>query len=449
MNKTKLVCLILCVLMAFSAVACAAPAAPASEPAAAPAEKAEPATEPAAEPAAEPADAASEIPEKPEKLTILSVSNSTGLWDFVAEWEEKTGIEVEISEMDLGTLQTQATTFFAAESSDIDLVYTYVALTAEWGNAGYLQDMSEYITAEELAEFSDGSLNCVRYNGTLYGLPYFYSLRLFYCNMDLLREAGYTEPPKNWDEFFEMAKACTDPSKNQYGVLMGLASNDACCLSFQDICALYNQTLVSSDDEILFNNEKGVAALEKFVELQTSGALDPASYGVASGGDRRARFMSGEVAMAWEWAALAPEIANQGTFEGQMCLTPQIEVSAALTGSEGLALSAFSANKYWAADLLKYLTSDEVQARYAKTSGFFPVKTSVFNDPEVLALSAAMEAANAQSEFPTFRWAAPYYTPAIDALGTHLFAALEEREAPADALNAAAAEVEAVIASYK
>ncbi len=444
MTKTKLLCLLLCVALAFSALACKAAKTPET-----PAVTEEPAKQedPAKveeQPAAEPTE-----PEKPEKLVILSVNNATGLWDYVKEWEEKTGIKVEISEMDLGSLQTQATTYFAAGSTDVDLVYTYVALTAEWANAGYLCNINDYLTADEWAEFSDGALNCVRFHGDVYGLPYFYSIRMFYCNMDLLKAAGYNEPPKTWDEFFEMAQACTDASKDQYGVLMGLATNDNCCLSFQDICALYGQTLVSGEDEILFNNDKGVAALEKFVSLKTSGALDPASYGVASGNERRARFLTGKVAMAWEWASLMPMIEEQGTFEGQLCLTPAIETSAALTGSEGLAVSEFSANKYWAVDLLKYITSNDVQSRYAKTSGWFPVKTAVFEDPEVLGVSSAMKAAKAQTEYPTFRWAAPYYSEAITVLGTHLFAALDEKEAPKDALDAAAAEVTSIIASYK
>lgn len=441
MNKTKMLCLFLCIIMVIAAIGCGQP-----DKGTASGDISTPQNTQAAD--AEQQET-SDVPEKPEKLTILSVNNATGLWDYVKEWEEMTGIKVEISEMDLGTLQTQATTFFAAESTDIDLVYTYVALTSEWGNAGYLCDIRDYLTEDEWAAFSDGALNCVRYNENIYGLPYFYSIRLFYCNMDLLKEAGYTEPPKNWEEFFEMAVACTDASKDQYGVLMGLASNDNCCLSYQDICALYNQTLVSADDEILFNNDKGIAALEKFVELKTSGALDPASYGVASGNERRARFLTGKVAMAWEWAALMPMIEEQGTFEAQLVLAPSIETSAALTGSEGLAVSEFSENKYWAVELLKYLTSDDVQARYAKTSGFFPVKTAVFDDPEVLGISTAMVAANEQSKYPTYRWAAPYYSEAITSLGTHLFAALDGTEAPKDALDAAAAEVETIIASYK
>ena len=392
---------------------------------------------------------ASTIPEKPEKLTLVSVANATGLWDYVKEWEEKTGIRVEISEMDLGALQTQATTYFAAQSPDIDLVYTYVALTAEWGSAGYLEEISSYLTEEEWSQFSQGALNCVRYKEGVYGLPYFYSIRLFYNNMDLLREKGFEEPPKNWDEFMKIAKACTDPSKDQYGVLMGLGNNEAVMIAYQDICALYDQTIISADNELLFTNEKGVAALEDFVELQTSGVLDPASYGVSSGPDRRARFLTGNVAMAWEWAPLMAEIKAEGTFEGAISLTPEIEVSGALTGSEGLAVSKFSNNKYWAMDLLKYLTSDDVQTRYAKTSGWFPVKTKVFEDEEILKVSASMQAAKAQAEHPTFRWAAPYYSEAMPTLADNILQALNEKVPAQQALETAAEKIEPIIRSYQ
>lgn len=390
-----------------------------------------------------------EVPEKPEKLTLVSVANATGLWDYVKEWEEKTGIRVEISEMDLGSLQTQATTYFAAQSADIDLVYTYVALTAEWANAGYLEKINSYLTEGEWGEFSQGALNCVKYKEDLYGLPYFYSIRLFYNNMDILRENGFEEPPKNWDEFMEIAQACTDPSKDQYGVLMGLGNNEAVMIAYQDICALYGQTIISADNELLFTNEKGISALEDFVKLQTLGVLDPASYGVSSGPDRRARFLTGKVAMAWEWAPLMAEIEAQGTFEGALSLTPEIEVSGALTGSEGLAVSKFSNNKYWAVDLLKYLTSDDVQTRYAKTSGWFPVKTKVFENEEILTVSASMQAAKNQAEHPSFRWAAPYYSEAMPVLADNILQALNGNAAAEEALTAAAKKIEPIIKSYQ
>ena len=127
-----------------------------------------------------------------------------------------------------------------------------MALTAEWGSAGYLEEISSYLTEEEWSQFSQGALNCVRYKEGVYGLPYFYSIRLFYNNMDLLREKGFEEPPKNWDEFMKIAKACTDPSKDQYGVLMGLGNNEAVMIAYQDICALYDQTIISADNELLF-----------------------------------------------------------------------------------------------------------------------------------------------------------------------------------------------------
>ena len=100
-------------------------------------------------------------------------------------------------------------------------------------------------------------------------------------------------------------------------------------------------------------------------------------------------------------------------------------------------------------DLLKYLTSDEVQTRYAKTSGWFPVKNTVFDDPNVLGLSTAMIAAKEQTKYPTFRWAAPYYSEAITVLGTQVFDALKGSTTPKDALDSAAAEIEGIIESYK
>ena len=400
-----------------------------------------------AESGALPSDPAS-IPEKPEEITILSVANATGLWDYVDEWEAKTGIKVNISEMDLGSLQTQAATYFATRSSDIDLLYSYVATTAEWAYSGHLENIGDYLTDEEWAAFLPGALNCVRYKGDIYGLPYFYSIRLFYCNMDLLNEHGFSEPPETWEEAYEIAKACTDPSKDQYGILVGLGENESAMIALQDFNAMYNQTLVSPEDEILFANENGLAALKEFVRIHQEGILDPASFGVKTGDSRRARFLTGNVAMAWEWAPLLNMIDEQGTFKAEIGLAPKVVEHATLTGSEGLVVSKYSKNKYWAVDLLKYLTSEDVQTRYAMESGWFPVRSDVFNNPEVLAVSRSMEAAKRQSEYPTYRWAAPYYSEARAVISDNLFKALSGELTPEVALENAKNKTEEIIKQY-
>ena len=63
----------------------------------------------------------------------------------------------------------------------------------------------------------------------LYGVPMQYNVQYLYYNKDLFTEAGLDpeNPPTTLDELREAAIACTDPSKNQYG--LGLPTDYGTC----------------------------------------------------------------------------------------------------------------------------------------------------------------------------------------------------------------------------
>jgi multiple sugar transport system substrate-binding protein len=88
-----------------------------------------------------------------------------------------------------------------------------------FANNGWLYDMTADV--EKWAGFADLTPQAQKYSkhtdGKTYFIPYgFYGLSLFY-RTDLIKEAGFTAPPKTWDELLEQASKIQDPSKNRYG----------------------------------------------------------------------------------------------------------------------------------------------------------------------------------------------------------------------------------------
>ena len=82
-------------------------------------------------------------------------------------------------------------------------LYDMTADTEGWDGFANLTDQ-----AQKYAKHSDGKI---------YFIPYgFYGLSLFY-RTDLVREAGFSAPPKSWDELLEQASKIQDPGKNRYG----------------------------------------------------------------------------------------------------------------------------------------------------------------------------------------------------------------------------------------
>ena len=85
-----------------------------------------------------------------------------------------------------------------------------------------LMALDSFIEADEdcdLSYYPESLLVPLRYEDQLYALPQEVSPYVIYYNKDMFEAAGLEMPTDDWtiDEFYEAAKALTDPEKNVYG----------------------------------------------------------------------------------------------------------------------------------------------------------------------------------------------------------------------------------------
>lgn len=414
------------------------------------------------------------LQEKPfagTRLVILSASDGAPAERIISPWipvfEERTGIKVEFVELGLDALHARLATIFATESPAVDIVWTYVAWTAEFAEAGYLEDIIDWLD-DDLKQDLTGATRAVTYKGRIYGLPKFGSMRFFYWNELLFEQAGLNPeaPPSTWEEFVAVAKALTkdidgDGKIDQYGFLpTGLAEGENATMDFQILYLLCGGgPLFDEEDNPLFDGPEGVEALTRYVELYDLGVIDPAAWTIRTGSDRRARWMLGQTGMVFEWPALwkqanNPEISKVAGFVG-IGLLPKIKTSASLDGSEAYAISRFSHNKEAAFQFLKFMVSYEVQKDIALRVGWLPVRKSVYDDPEVKKhplLSLMFETAEEfySKNYPIDRFAAPYAQEVTnEALWPAITKAVKHEMTPAEALAWAADKAREIVAKYK
>ncbi len=85
-------------------------------------------------------------------------------------------------------------------------------------SAGIVAPLNEYMDAWDEAQYWDKAyLDMFTRDGQIYGLPCEVTPMLFGYNKALFAEAGFENPPKTWDEAFEMAKALNNPDKQVAG----------------------------------------------------------------------------------------------------------------------------------------------------------------------------------------------------------------------------------------
>ena len=70
---------------------------------------------------------------------------------------------------------------------------------------------------EDSKNFKQNCLDMGTVDGELYGILYDPCGLALWANKQMLADAGYDAAPTNWEEFEEIAMACTDPANGVYG----------------------------------------------------------------------------------------------------------------------------------------------------------------------------------------------------------------------------------------
>lgn len=148
--------------------------------------------------------------------------------------------------------------------------------------------------------------------GNIYALNLSARTLQLYVNMPLFEAAG-VEVPTNFEEFMAAAMALTDPSQEQYGLVLTNLAHSRLYEGVLVMVAGYGGHF-SENGEPAFTSEAVINGVQFFKDMFDAGVMP---QGVADGGAQYSFFNSGNVAMSidgsWYWAVLnqnAPEVAE-------------------------------------------------------------------------------------------------------------------------------------------
>jgi trehalose/maltose transport system substrate-binding protein len=314
------------------------------------------------------------------------------------EWAQKTGNKVEyISRpQDASATLQQFQQYWAAKSADIDVYMVDVI----WQGilAPHAVDMKKYFKEDEIAKFFPRIVENNTVGGRLVSVPFFTDAGMLYYRKDLLEKYGYKEAPKTWEELTEMAKKIQEGERGAgkgdfHGfVFQGKASESVTCNAIEWIFSFNGGTIVEPDKKVSINNPDAIKALE--TAKSWVGTISP--KGVTTYGEEEARnvWQAGNAAFMRNWPyayALGndPKSAIAGKFD--VTVLPKggdNGKNAACLGGWQLMVSAYSKAPDAAADLVRYLTSEEQQKKRAIGLSYLPVSPALYSDAEVLAKNA-------------------------------------------------------------
>ncbi len=134
-------------------------------------------------------------------------SGYTDFWNGVkSDFEEKNqGVTIEYVTAPYGEIVNTIINM-AAAGNKIDLLFGENSWVPGLVDSGLASPIDEILSEEFLSSFYPSVLKDYEMDGKTYGIPMYISPFLLYYNKDILKEAGFDNPPQTYDEMLSMAE---------------------------------------------------------------------------------------------------------------------------------------------------------------------------------------------------------------------------------------------------
>jgi len=324
-----------------------------------------------------------------------------------------------------------------------------VVWTPEFAAAGWVLPLDRYGPAK--SEFFAATITANTWAGKLYALPWFADVGLLYRRTDLV-----PREPKTLEELVSEAQsAMSRRGGPRYGIVFQGARYEGLITGFVEYLGAFGGRIIDDRGEVVVNRPEAVRALEFMRdELYRSrvAALD-----VLTSHEEEARFafQNGNAAFMrnWPYPVAAMSDTAQSKVAGKFTVSPipasgtaPTGHSTAALGGAQLAINAYTEFPDAAYKLIAYLTAPEQMLERARAVGQYPTRTGLYGDARLRsAITIPLDNARRAIESATPRPVTPIYTELSEILQIELHRALVRQAEPREALDAAAAKINALI----
>jgi multiple sugar transport system substrate-binding protein len=363
--------------------------------------------------------------------------------------EEHPDINLEVIEAPNDTNQVEDlyTSAFLLGESPYDLVYMDIVWTPKFAAAGWLKDLSDRVSQEELDEFLEGDVNGGMYEDGLYRMPFRSDAGMLYYRTDWLKEAGY-EPPETFSELMQISQALQDQNYTDWGYVWQGKQYEGLSAMFVEILEGFDAFWVDPDTlEVGLDRPDAVEAVN-FLRDTIEEGVSPPGVTTYSEEPTRRLFQNGEAAFLRNWPYVYG-LASESDIAGEFAIKPMPHApdgtSGACQGGWGMGIAETTNHPEAAWEVVKYFSRAETQKKYALKTGYVPSRRELFNDPELVEKYSYLPDLLNVIENAVLRPPIAQYSQASDILQRYLSAAIAGTMTPEEAMNAAARETRTLL----
>jgi len=296
------------------------------------------------------------------------------------------GIRVKVQQLPWTAAHEKLLTAFAGEATP-DICQLGNTWLPELVALDALEPLDRYAAASPIVDAADyfaGIWDTNRVGGRLYGVPWYVDTRLVFYRRDLLRDAGFSAPPRSWSQWTQMLAAIERQAHpDRHAILLPLNE-------FEPLLALALQ----QDEPLLrddgrwgnFRSAGFRRALAFYLEMFQRGWAPAVGNAAISnvwnefGRGRFAFYVSGP----WNIGELQRRLpADQQHTWATAPLPGPDGPGASIAG--GSSLVVFRASRHQAAAwrLVEFLSQPTVQRRFHALTGDLPPRRATWQDPEL------------------------------------------------------------------
>jgi trehalose/maltose transport system substrate-binding protein len=250
----------------------------------------------------------------------------------------------------------------------------------------YFVDLKPYFANEASLQFPAIAATYTVGN-KLVAMAYRADIGLLYYRTDLLRQYGYREPPRTWDELEIMAARIqtgerAKGKKEFWGfVWQGAAAEALTCNALEWQAAEHGGRIIEEDQTISVNNPQAIRAWQR--AARWVGSISPPGVVGYREWDSLNVWVAGDAAFMRNWPSAYRDSQAVGSPIRNKFDTALLPGRLGTLGGWGLAVSRFSAHPREALELVRYLTRRDVQVQRSHMLSQPPTLPELYNLPEV------------------------------------------------------------------
>ncbi|MFL5502084.1 MAG: ABC transporter substrate-binding protein [Gemmatimonadaceae bacterium] len=324
-----------------------------------------------------------------------------------------------------------------------------VVWTPEFAAAGWVLPLDRYSPGK--SEFFPATITANTWAGKLYALPWFADVGLLYRRTDLV-----PREPSTLEEVVSDARtAMARRGGPRYGIVLQAARYEGLITGFVEYLGAFGGRIIDDRGEVVVNRPEAVRALEFMRDELYASKVAPLDVLTWHEEEARFAFQNGNAVFMrnWPYPVAAMSDTAQSKVAGKFAVSPIPAArsapgghSTAALGGAQLAINAYTDHPNAAYKLIAYLTAPEQMLERAQAVGQYPTRPALYDDPRLKgALAIPLDNARRAIESATPRPVTPIYTELSEILQIELHRALVRQAEPREALDAAAAKINALI----